>query len=166
MTRKWPDTQYCGFEYDLPGDKKRQLIYEQRDWSPYVQEGNENGCAWYGTDGMVVGGKAKGWKIIGRNNKAIEEIPKGGVDLAAHHDNFLRCVREGGGVLNAEIETHHYSSTLCHLGNIAARTGRALSFDPKGESLAGDEEASKMLRSGVSRSLGNSEGCVEVKSYS
>ena len=53
--QEWPDTLYCGFEYDLPGGKTKQLIYEQRIWSPYVQEGHENGCAWYGTDGMVIG---------------------------------------------------------------------------------------------------------------
>ena len=54
--QEWPDTLYCAFEYDIEG-KTKQLIYEQRDWSPYVQEGHENGCAWYGTKGMVIGGK-------------------------------------------------------------------------------------------------------------
>jgi hypothetical protein len=36
------------FEYEI-GGRKKQLIYEHRIWSPYVQEGYENGDAFYGT---------------------------------------------------------------------------------------------------------------------
>lgn len=144
--QEWPDTLYCAFEYDQPGGKRKQLIYEQRDWSPYVQEGHENGCAWYGTAGMVVGGKAKGWQIFGPRNKLIEEIkPPSGPDLAAHHENFLSCIRNGGRP-NADIEINHLSTSLCHLGNIAARTRKALVFDPANEQFPGDPDASKFLR--------------------
>jgi hypothetical protein len=34
---------------------------------------------------------------------------------------------------------------LCHLGNIAYRTGRRLEFDPKSETFVGDEQANQML---------------------
>ena len=58
--QQFPDTQYVVFEY--PGDgkvgHKRQLIFEQRIWSPYVQEGYENGNAFYGTKGMMMLGQA------------------------------------------------------------------------------------------------------------
>jgi len=51
---------------DFPGDgkigNKKQLIYEQRDWSPYVQEGHENGDAFYGTEGIMILGKQSGWQ--------------------------------------------------------------------------------------------------------
>lgn len=145
--QEWPDTLYCGFEYAAAsGGKKRQLVYEQRIWSPYVQEGHENGCAWYGTEGMIVGGKAKGWQIFGPKNQLIESLPAKGVDLAAHHENFLSGIRGGGGELHAGIEINFLSSSLCHLGNIAFRTGRALSFDPAKETFHGDEEATGLLR--------------------
>ena len=144
--QEWPDTLYCGFEYDLPAGKTKQLIYEQRDWSPYVQEGHENGCAWYGTEGMIVGGKKEGWQIFGRKNKPIEEIKApAGPDLAAHHENFLACIRNGGKP-NADIGINHLSTSLCHLGNIAARTRRALVFDPAKEQFTGDADASKLLQ--------------------
>ncbi len=143
--QEWPDTLYCGFEYDI-GGKTKQLIYEQRDWSPYVQEGHENGCAWYGTQGMIIGGKAKGWQIFGPRNKLIEDIkPASGPDLAAHHANFLDAIRTGA-KLNADITINHLSTSLCHLGNIAARTRKALVFDPVKEQFIGDGETSKMLR--------------------
>lgn len=145
--QEWPDTLYCAFQYDLPGGKKQQLIYEQRIWSPYMQEGHENGCAWYGTEGMIVGGKAKGWQVFGPKNQLIETIESTGVDLAGHHENFLSFVRgEGKGALNAGIVTNHLSSSLCHLGNIAFRTGRTLIFDPEKETFSDDTEAAGLLR--------------------
>lgn len=143
--QEWPDTLYCAYEYDLPGGKTRQFIYEQRIWSPYVQEGQENGCAWYGTAGMMIGGKAGGWQIFGPKNKLIGEIKARGVDLAAHHEDFLSCIRSGARP-RADIEVHHPSSVLCHLANIAFRTGRALTFDPAREKFIGDDDASKHLR--------------------
>jgi hypothetical protein len=145
--QQWPDTLYCGFEYNEEGKKGKQLVFEQRIWSPYLQEGHENGCAWYGTEGFIVGSKAKGWKIFGPKNQLIETIESNGVDLAAHHENFLRVVRgEGKAVdLHAGILTNHYSSSLCHLGNLAWKTGRVLHFDPDRETFAADTEAAKGL---------------------
>jgi predicted dehydrogenase len=144
--QQWPDTLYCAFEYDLPGGKTRQLIYEQRDWSPYVQEGHENGCAWYGTQGMIIGGKSRGWQIFGPRNKLLEEIkPPSGPDLAAHHANFIDAIRTGAR-LNADITINHLSTTLCHLGNIAARTRSALVFDPATEQISGNTKASSLLQ--------------------
>lgn len=143
--QEWPDTLYCAFEYDIAG-KTKQLIYEQRDWSPYVQEGHENGCAWYGTEGMVIGGKAKGtWEIYGAKNKLVEKITGTGPDLDAHHANFLDAIRTGA-KLNADITINHLSTALCHLGNIAARTRQALVFDPIKEQFNGNADTSKLLR--------------------
>jgi hypothetical protein len=36
--------------------------------------------------------------------------------------------------------------SLVHLGNICARVGRSLTFDPDKESIVGDEEAAALLR--------------------
>jgi predicted dehydrogenase len=143
--QEWPDTLYCAFEYDIAG-KTKQLIYEQRDWSPYFQEGHENGCAWYGTKGMVIGGKQKGsWEIYGERNKLIEKIEGSGPDLAAHHANFFDAIRTGA-KLNADITINHLSTALCHLGNIAARTRSALVFDPAKEQFIGHADTSKLLK--------------------
>jgi hypothetical protein len=46
---------------------------------------------------------------------------------------------------NAEIEIGHESTMLCHLGNVVARTGRAIRFDAKTEKVTGDAEAAKLL---------------------
>ncbi len=130
--QQYPDTQYVVFEY--PGDgkigHKRQLIFEQRIWSPYVQEDWENGDAFYGTQGMMMLGKKGGYKIFGPRNKLIEEV-----DLRRSGPAGPPCqlhgVHQSGERPNADIEINHLSTTLCHLGNIATRVRRKLEFDPR-----------------------------------
>jgi predicted dehydrogenase len=141
----WPDTYYVTFDYDLPGGKKKQLIYEQRTWSPYVQEGAENGCAFYGTTGVMIGSKKTGWKIIGAGNIEKEKIPGDGVSIGHHCHNLLDCIRSGKAP-NGDIEVGHVSSCLPHLGNIASRTGKGFTFDPKTEQVTDDPAANKFTR--------------------
>ncbi len=145
--QQFPDTQYVAFEWpgdDRPG-QRRQLIFEQRIWSPYVQEDWENGCAFYGTEGMLVLGKRGGYKIVGPRNRPIAEGTFGGPDLAAHHANFLECIKSGARP-NADIEINHLSTTLCHLGNIATRTQTALRFDPATEQITNCTESAALVR--------------------
>lgn len=143
--QQFPDNQYC--IYDWPNDGKvgnrRQLIFEQRDWSPYVQEGHENGVAFYGTNGFMILGKGKGYQVFGRKNVLLKE-KSGGVDLPAHHQNFVDCIRNHTRP-NADVAEGHLSAALAHLANIACRTGRVLHFDPAQETITGDVEAHKLV---------------------
>jgi predicted dehydrogenase len=141
--QEFPDTQYVLFEYDAGRSKRKQLIFEQRIWSPYVQEGHENGNAFYGTKGMLVLGKGKGWQLFGPRNE-LRDQASGTVNSGAHHRNFLECIRNGKRP-NADIEIGHLSTALCHLGNIATRLRRTLTFDPAKEKFS-DAEAMKMVR--------------------
>lgn len=144
--QQFPDNQYCVFEY--PGDgavgHKRQLVYEQRDWSPYVQEGHENGVAFYGTKGYMILGKGS-WEAFGPKNAPLEKFTGGRPDLPAHHQNFMDCVREGKRP-NADVEEGHLSAALAHLGNIACRVNRVLRFDPAREQVVGDDQANRLVR--------------------
>jgi len=144
--RDFPDTQYVVYEY--PGDgkigNKKQLIYEQRDWSPYVQEGHEDGDAFYGTEGMMILGKRSGWQLYGPRNE-LRETMKGRIDDLHHHRDFLGAIRTGK-TPNADVGIHHLSATLSHLGNIATRVGRVIHFDPKTEQVGGDDEANALVR--------------------
>ena len=143
--QQFPDTQNVLFEYepDTEGGRPRQLIFEQRIWAPYFEQGYENGDAFYGTDGIMLLGKHGGWKLFGPRNKLREQM-SGSPDLRAHHDDFFRCIREGS-TPNADIEIGHLSSSLCHLGNIATRVGRVLEFDPKREQIVRDDEANALV---------------------
>jgi predicted dehydrogenase len=150
--QEFPDTQYAVFEYPIErgvaggeGDKgkRRQLIFEQRIWSPYVQEGYENGAAFYGTKGLLIIGHTVGWKLYGPRNQLIAE-GAGSADLGAHHRNFFGCIRGEEKELRADVMAGHLSATLVHLANIAARVGRVIRFDPRTEEIAGDSEAAPL----------------------
>jgi predicted dehydrogenase len=145
--QEFPDTQYGVFEYAVEGkaNVRKQLIYEQRIWSPYVQEGYENGVAFYGTKGLLIIGHSVGWKLYGERNKLIAE-KSGGADLIAHHNNFFDCIRGNAKTLNADVMAGHLSATIVHLANIGARVNKVLEFDPKTEGITNDTEANGMVR--------------------
>ena len=60
-----------------------------------------------------------------------------------HMGNFLDCVRTGKETI-CPAEVGHRSVTVCHLGNIALRTGKKLKWDPMKQQLD-DAEANKWL---------------------
>ena len=137
-----PDTMNITFNF-----KDKVLMFELRIWNPYGMEGQQNGVAVYGTQGMMHIGRWNrlwGYKIYDDKGKLTEE---GGGDAdadAGHPRNFIDCVKSRKAP-NAEIEIGHVSSTLCHLGNVVAKTGRALKYDGATEAIAGDAEANKLL---------------------
>lgn len=145
--QQFPDTQYAVFEYPVEGQpqKHKQLIFEQRIWSPYKQETYENGAAFYGTKGYLIIGHSVGWRLYGEKDKLIAERTSG-VDLPAHHQNFFDCVRGASQQPNADVAAGVRAATLVHLANIAARVGRQLQFDPATMSIQGDDEAQAMVR--------------------
>ncbi|MBC8166139.1 MAG: hypothetical protein H7Y20_09740 [Bryobacteraceae bacterium] len=59
-------------------------------------------------------------------------------------DNFLAAVRSRNYKdLHADVEVGVISADLCHLSNIAYRTGRRLQFDPESEKFLGDSQADR-----------------------
>jgi len=146
--QQFPDTQYAVAEYPAAGKpegRRKQLIFEQRDWSPYRQEEYENGAAFYGTKGMLVLGHTKGWKLYGPRNKLLSQR-SGPADLVAHHQNFFDCIRDRSKQPNASITAGHLAATYVHLANIAARMQSVLQFDPETETITNHAEANKMVR--------------------
>jgi hypothetical protein len=123
------------------------MLFEMRIWNPYMLEEQENGVAVYGDRGMVQIGRwgnpdKWGFKVFDEKGKLVSHDDRDEPDL--HARNFIDCVKSRKAP-HAEIETGHLSTLHCHLGNIVARTGRTLKFDPKSETIAGDAEASRML---------------------
>ncbi len=85
-----------------------------------------------------------------RTSRIISEpLPEGATRLGradSQMGNFLDCVRSRQQpVCNPTIG--HRSATVCHLGNIAIRTGRRLRWDPAMERFTGEhaEEANRWL---------------------
>ncbi len=145
--QQFPDTQTVVFEY--PGDgqvgNKRMLIYEQRLWSRSYPYNVDSGAEFFGTKGKLFVSKRGKLEILDDGNRRIEAKPKNPPELLGHQEDFLDAIRTGRRP-NAEIEIGHLSATLSHLGNLAARLGRSLRFDPKKEQILGDEEANALVR--------------------
>ena len=62
----------------------------------------------------------------------------------AHVQDFIDCVKSRKKP-SADISIGHRSATVCHLGNIAVRTGKKITWDPKKETIVGDSEAAGWL---------------------
>jgi predicted dehydrogenase len=60
-----------------------------------------------------------------------------------HLANWIEAIR-GNAKLNSEIEQGHITTLLCHLGNIAHRSGRSLKTDSKNGHILNDAEAAKL----------------------
>ena len=138
-----PDTMNVTFNF-----KDKILMWEMRIWNPYGLEDQDNGVAVYGTAGMIhIGRWNKNWgyKVFDDKGKLAEDRSKSEGDGDGHHErNFIDCVRSRKPP-NAEIEIGHTSSALCQLANVVARTGRAVKFDAKTESISGDPDADALL---------------------
>jgi predicted dehydrogenase len=68
-----------------------------------------------------------------------------GADATVEHaQNFVKQVRIGH---KGEVDemVGHRATTACHLGTIAAKTGRTLHWDAEKEDFEGDPEASRLL---------------------
>jgi predicted dehydrogenase len=76
-----------------------------------------------------------------------EKVGPGDVHLyesTDHHGNFLDCIKTRKLPI-CDVAIGHRSASVCHLGNIAIRTGRKLTWDPAQETIVGDPEAAAML---------------------
>lgn len=134
-----PDTQVVTFTFP----DNRLLVYEQRLWSPYHQEGFENGVAFYGNAGYLLIGR-RGWKVVGKGNEVVLEKRVDFSDVP-HVRNFLDAIRTGA-PLACDIEEGYRSTLLAHLGNLSYRVGRPLRFDAATQSIVDDAEASDLTR--------------------
>lgn len=132
--RQTPDTQIAAF--DFPGTT---VTWEHRLWAPKPTNGESFGVALFGQKGTLIF-DSNGWRV--EDGEAASD--KGADPQQAHVQNFVDCVR-GGARPAADIEEGHKTTRLCHLGNIAHRVGRALTFDAATETLVNDAEANALL---------------------
>ncbi len=109
-------------------------------------EGQPHGVKFEGTDGWI-------WVTRGAIEASDPELlttplPSDATLLYAsddHMGNFFACSAERKPPI-CDAETGHRSAALCHLGAIAIRLGRRLSWNPQTELFENDDEANAWLR--------------------
>ena len=132
-----PDTYIAHFDFGHCG-----ISWESHSCHPRKQEGELCGLSFFGESATLLITSA-GYRIEDLNGKLVQEGKGGGSD-AVHFANFLYCIR-GGQPPNAAIDDAEKSTLLCHLGNIAYRTGHAIHLDPQTHQIVGDPEAARCL---------------------
>ncbi|HWQ53504.1 MAG TPA: Gfo/Idh/MocA family oxidoreductase [Bryobacteraceae bacterium] len=128
--------------YHYPKEKK-MIQFEVRHWCTNEEQGVGVGNIFYGSEGYMLIRNYDAYEVYLGQKREPGPKRKAGGD---HFANFIKAVRSRNPAdLNAPVETAHAASALAHLGNIACRTGRVLTFDPKTEKFIGDKEADKLL---------------------
>lgn len=142
--------------YHYP-EQKKIIQFEVRPWCTNTEDGATVGNIFYGDKGiLVVEGYSKYKTYLGKDRTPGKsgddgQMEASGMDRGSggtdgHFQNFIEAVRShDASKLNGPIETGHLSSGLAHLGNIAYRTGKVLTFNPEAEKFVNDPEADKML---------------------
>ena len=129
-----PDTHTVGFEF---ADKK--LITWEGLSCNQGPAGGAFDMIFHGEKGSLVL-KDGGYTVHDPKGKEVEKFPGAKTSMTQHVGNWVAAIREGA-KLNSEIEEGHKTTLLCHLGNIAHRTGRALKCDPTNGHILDDKEA-------------------------
>ena len=132
-----PDTGTAVFDFGKVG-----MEWVQSSCHPRAAEKPLGECVFYGEGGTFsISGSA--WTIHDdKGAKTGEGKGPGGGD-AAHIGNFLEAIR-GNATLNSPIEEGQKSTMLCHLGNIAYRTGTVVRVDPKTGKLIDNPAGEKL----------------------
>jgi predicted dehydrogenase len=142
--------------YHYPEEDKI-IQFEVRPWCTNTEDGATVGNIFYGDKGiLVVEGYDKYKTFFGKGRtpgksgsddaKAASGMDRGAGGTDGHFANFIEAVRKHDKtILNGPVETAHLSSGLAHLGNIAYRLGKVLTFDPTSEKFVNDAEADAML---------------------
>jgi predicted dehydrogenase len=137
-----PNTQYVTYQYA----DGTELHCDLRNWFSGPPEAQ--GIYIFGSKGWMKVGDQSAQVFFGRKNEPGPTIVADETRDAgqAHFENFIECARSRKSEnLRASIEEGHFSTTLCHLGNIAYRVDRSVKFDGTAERFVGDEEADKLL---------------------
>jgi len=118
---------------------------------------DEGGLTFFGTKGYAVLGNSfqtfMGPKKEPGFNLTVKELEPDPVrndyetaKIEYHFVNFLDCVRSRKHEdLLAHVSEGHLSTGMMHLGNIAYKTGRKLTFDGETERFIDDKEADSYL---------------------
>jgi predicted dehydrogenase len=136
-----PDIAVAIFDF---GDKV--VAWEGQSCDPHGFEGASFGVNFYGEKGcMAIAGNQ--CKVYDLNDKLTREIKSGQGDLfhydSVHFANFIAGIREGA-PLRSEIEDGQKSTLMCHLGNIAWRSGHTINFAPDKRKIIDDKAASAL----------------------
>ncbi|MCC5939525.1 MAG: Gfo/Idh/MocA family oxidoreductase [Lunatimonas sp.] len=150
----WPNdgwTMYDTMDAVFKFDGNRTIQWDGKSRNGYNTFGpTGRGTIIYGSDGTVFVDRG-GYKLYDRAGKLVKEnasgSDEGGTQLGGgggmstrHVVNFFEAIR-GKEAQRAPIDEGAKSVLLCHLANIASRTGEILDVDPKNGHIKNSKKA-------------------------
>lgn len=101
--------------------------------------------AFYGDKGSLMLSGGNDYTIFDPAGKEVAKQSGGRASDIPHFQNFADAIREGK-KLNSPISEGQKSTMLCHLANIAFRTGSVLEVDPKTGRILKNAAATKLWK--------------------
>ena len=129
-------TESCHITYKYPGGVTMIVGQSKKDVP--------SGTTFIGSEGKIHVNRGKLSSTPAELIK--QELGEDDVHLYAsrdHHADFLECIKTRKQPI-CNVEVGHRSATACHLGNLAVRLGRKLTWDAEQEDFVDDQEASAM----------------------
>ncbi len=130
-------TEKCRLTYTYANGVKLTLGQGQKDI--------QGGTTFIGTKGRIAVNRGK----LVTEPRELSQMSLDAAELTQlyrsddHTKNFLDCMQSRKLPI-CDVEIGHRSATVCHLGNLVARLGRPVKWDPVTESCPGDAEAQAM----------------------
>ena len=111
--------------------------------------GRSHGVGFVGNNGTLVVDRA-GWEVIPEGGKKpkmdrVDLIKGDGQGLKNHMKNFVECIKDPDEIPNCNIGIAANTARVCHLGNMALKTGRRLYWDADNSKFIGDDDANQLL---------------------
>ncbi len=132
-----PNTQATQFTY---ADGSIMTFEVRNLGSFYEGGGGKCGDSFFGETGYYV----RGAGFFDYDNKpiAVTQDKPEGANKFTHFFNAIRSRKQEDAPMS--VEDAHISCMHCHIGNVAYRAGRTLTFDPKTERFTNSEAANKL----------------------
>ncbi|MDY0169655.1 MAG: Gfo/Idh/MocA family oxidoreductase [Thermoguttaceae bacterium] len=153
------DTQTATFEFD-----DFNAVWQHRTWGVPADRDYPWGLFIHGEKGVLKASTMRAdfiphgkdaepihFECLFEREQYPEDLTEERIELNAapatrrHMLDFLAAIDQRSRPV-ADIEQGHISSASCILANVAAEVGRALRYDPASREVAGDEEATALLR--------------------
>ena len=147
QTTDAPDHQVASYTFE-----RMTVQWEHRRFAGNNTDKGENvGCYFYGTKGILHLGWQKGWAFYPANAKdpviteAAKLNPPDSQNIRESWADFLDAIRTGRRPA-ADIGEAHLATTMALLGMLSLKLGRSVDWDGEKERVVGDDAANRLLR--------------------
>lgn len=128
------DTHTVAFSFD----EEKLITWDGHSCNPHAAPF----VSFYGEKGAIDLYGNGTYRVFDAKAKPIGEGKSVDIGMVAHLTNFVKAIRaDDAKLLNCGIQEAYISTQLCHLGNIAHRTGRALNCSTIDGRILNDDEA-------------------------